>query len=535
MAQLSLDRIGHSYGRNRVLANINLHIASGEVVGILGENGAGKSTLLNILSGTLRASEGNVRLDERPLTLENYRQANLSGIWRIFQDPALIGNLPVYESLFLGHEHQFSRFGVLQKRTMIREAQRIVTHMALDVDVRAAMLSYDFATRQALEVARAVMLPKVLKLPAGFVLFDEPTTGLSRAEVARLLKHMSTLRQQGVGVVFVSHRLQEVFEVCDRLIILKDGEQVSSGHVSEYDEDRIHKLMVGRTISDTTAQLPTTPSQQKTLQLAALSAGSRLRGGARRGALHDVSFALTQGEIVGIGGLLGSGKGQLLRILAGIEPAESGDVRFQQQPLSGTLRQRIRQGIAFISGDRPHEALILSASVASNIALPSAESSPRGFTRWFGFWRTRYEQQVTQEMIHQLRIKAHADQKVGALSGGNQQKVSLARWIHRQPSLLLIENPTAGVDVGAKADIYALLRQLAAAGTTILYVSDDLPDLLSLSQRILIMRDGRLVADIPAQSEQATEHHLVAAMIGKADSPLSSLPTSGDAHEYRLA
>lgn len=519
MAQLSLDRIGHSYGRNRVLANINLHIASGEVVGILGENGAGKSTLLNILSGTLRATEGRVQLDERPLTLENYRQANLAGIWRIFQDPALIGNLPVYESLFLGHERQFSRFGILQKRVMIEEAQRIVTHMELEVDVKAAMLGYDFATRQALEVARAVMLPKVLNLPAGFVLFDEPTTGLSRAEVARLLKQMSALRQQGAGVAFVSHRLQEVFEVCDRLIILKDGELVSTGKVSDYTEDHIHKLMVGRTITHAVAAEPTPASQQQTLTLRALSAGSRLRGGTRRGALHDVSFTLHQGEIVGIGGLLGSGKGQLLRILAGIEPAESGDVRFKQQPLVGNLRQRIWQGVAFISGDRPHEALILSESVASNISLPSGERAPRGFTRFLGMWRTRYEQQVTKEMIRKLRIKTRADQKVASLSGGNQQKVSLARWIHRQPDLLLIENPTAGVDVGAKADIYALLRQLAAAGTTILYVSDDLPELLSLSQRILIMRDGRLVTDISAQNVHASEQHLVAAMIGPSSLP----------------
>ncbi|ORM65341.1 sugar ABC transporter ATP-binding protein [Pantoea rodasii] len=533
MAQLSLDRIGHSYGRNRVLANINVQIASGEVVGILGENGAGKSTLLNILSGTLRPTTGTVQLNDRTLTLDNYRQANLQGIWRIFQDPALIGNLPVYESLFLGHEQKFSRYGVLQKRAMMTEARHIVSHMGLDVDVKAAMLSYDFATRQALEVARAVMLPKVLNLPAGFVLFDEPTTGLSRAEVSRLLNLMSSLRQQGVGVVFVSHRLQEVFEVCDRLVILKDGEQVSEGKVSEYSETRIHKLMVGRAVTRET-QPPAAPSSDHiALSVTALSASSRLRAGTRRGALHMVSFSLQKGEIVGIGGLLGSGKGQLLRILAGIEPAESGDVALNQRALRGSFRQRLQQGVAFISGDRPHEALILSQSVTSNISLPGGQNSPRGFTNWLGLWRTRYERQVTREMIDALNIKTRAGQTVGSLSGGNQQKVSLARWIHRQPALLLIENPTAGVDVGAKADIYALLRQLAAAGTTILYVSDDLPELLSLSHRILIMRDGQLVTDISAQSEQATEHDLVADMIGSAESPSSF--HSGDTDEYRLA
>lgn len=530
MARLELHQVSHAYGRNTVLKDIDLSIHSGEIVGVLGENGAGKSTLLNILSGTLLPSQGRLRLDQQTLQLRNYHQANLKGIWRIFQDPALIGNLPVFESLFLGHEAHFSRFGLLNKRAMRAAAQRIVKKMALEVNVAAPMLSYDFATRQALEVARAILLPEVLGLPSGFILFDEPTTGLSRAEVARLLEAMRTLRQQGAGVAFVSHRLQEVFEVCDRVIILKDGEIVSAGPVAEYDEDRIHQLMVGRDIVHQ-AERQQSHGDSVTLEVEAISTASRLRGNVRRGGLHDVSFTLHGGEIVGIGGLLGSGKGQLLRILAGVEPADSGEVRFENAPLHGDIALRKQRGVAFIPGDRPHEALILSQSVASNISLPSGNPDASSFSGWGGRWRSGYEQQVTQQMIAALKIKTLSTQQVGTLSGGNQQKVSLARWIHRQPRLLLIENPTAGVDVGAKADIHQLLRKLAAAGSTLLYVSDDLPELLALSHRILIMRDGRLVSDLPADSANATEAQLVAQMTG-ALSPLSASSPAGNHYEH---
>lgn len=522
MASLSLRHLTHAFGSHVVLKNVNLSINAGEIVGILGENGAGKSTLLNLLSGTLQPANGGLLLDDQPVSFSSYHQANLCGVWRIFQDPALIGNLPVFESLFLGHEQRFSRFGVLNKREMIRQAQRLVASMALAVDVRAPMLSYDFATRQALEVARAVLLPQVLNLPAGFVLFDEPSTGLSRAEVSRLLTTMRQLRDQGAGVAFVSHRLQEVFEVCDRLVILKDGAVVSSGPIATYDETRIHSLMVGRDIAPPPLTVRAEDGRPLALMVQQLSSGHSLRGSLRRAALQALSFRLQQGEIVGVGGLLGSGKGQLLRVLAGVEAASSGEVTLYQQPLTGAVGRRKRQGVAFVPGDRPHEALILSQSVAANISLPSGQRSARGFSRFGGLWRSGYEREVARQLIRALRIKTTSGQAAGTLSGGNQQKVSLARWIHRQPRLLLIENPTAGVDVGAKADIYALLRQLAAEGTTILYVTDDLPELLTLSSRILIMRDGQLVTDIPASSDRARESVLVAEMIGAASAAASA-------------
>jgi ABC-type sugar transport system ATPase subunit len=402
---------------------------------------------------------------------------------------------------------------------MMRISRDLVADMGLTVDVQDLMLRYDFATRQALEVGRATLLPKVLGLPAGFVLFDEPTTGLTRSEVIRLLERMRQLRSTGAGVAFVSHRLQEVFDVCDRLVILKDGVAVASGPVGEFDENKLHRLMVGRggiSAADDRAPLRAVTAQRLSVERLGKYEADSARSRGRRAEIADISFTVDEGTIVGIGGLLGSGKGELLRIIAGVVEADTGSVRLAHTELSGDIASRKRAGVAYVPGDRLGEAVIGSQSVAFNISLPSGESAPGGFSTRLGVWRTKHEGEVTRSMIVKLGIKATPTQRVSALSGGNQQKVALARWMHRNPLLLLVENPTAGVDVGAKADIYRLIRELASQGASVLYVTDDLPELIGLSDRILIMRDGRLVANIDNRVNSATEHELVATMIGSA-------------------
>jgi ABC-type sugar transport system ATPase subunit len=519
LSVLSVRVLTHAFGRFFALKNVDLSIASGEVVGILGENGAGKSTLLNVLSGALQPTAGTLAIDEEPLKLKNYHEANLRGIWRIFQDPALIGNLPVFENLLLGHEQHFIRAGILDKRAMIRMSRELVADMGLNVDVHDLTLRYDFATRQALEVGRATLLPKVLGLPAGFVLFDEPTTGLTRSEVMRLLERMRQLRSAGAGVAFVSHRLQEVLDVCNRLVVLKDGVVVASGPVSEFDENKLHRLMVGRDgISAVSGRASLIAGRVQRLSVEGLGKfnANSGRSRSRRAEIAGVSFTVDEGTIVGIGGLLGSGKGELLRILAGVAEADAGSVRLAHKELTGGVASRKRVGVAYVPSDRLGEAVIGTLSVAFNISLPSGDSGPSGFSTRLGLWRTALEGEVTRSMIAKLGVKAAPAQRLSALSGGNQQKVALARWMHRNPLLLLVENPTAGVDVGAKADIYRLLRELAAQGASVLYVTDDLPELIGLSDRILIMRDGRLVANIDNRASPAIEHELVATMIGSA-------------------
>ncbi|MCB8878504.1 sugar ABC transporter ATP-binding protein [Acidisoma silvae] len=523
MARLAIQDITQSFGRFRALSEVSLTLASGEVVGILGENGAGKSTLLNILSGTLSPTSGRVAIDGLPIAPVNYRAANAHGIWRIFQDPALIDELPVYQNLFLGHEERFSLGPLLRRRAMVRLAGSMMTSMELDVDVRRPVRAYDFATRQALEVARAILLPKILDMPSGFVLFDEPTTGLTEAEVRRLLGHIGRLKADGVGIAFVSHRLKEVFAICDRLVVLKDGQVVGNGAVTDFDEDSLHRLMVGReshTRSIGKRQVAPAAAPKLTVRDLAKAPPRADRWGMRRLAIHDIAFAVGNGEIVGIGGLMGSGKNQLLRLIAGLEVADRGAIMLAGNPLEGGFTRRKKAGIAFVPADRAAESILLSQSVAANIALASGESGKRGFSTRLGLWRHRYEQGVTAGMIRAFGIKAKARQAVGTLSGGNQQKVALARWVHREPQLLLIENPTAGVDVGAKAEIHHILAELAERGTSVLYVTDDLPELISFSDRILIMREGTLVAEVQNYDRSADESDLIAAMIGSAIVPV---------------
>ena len=518
---LSVEGLTHSFGRFVALGDLNLAIGAGECVGIIGENGAGKSTLLNILSGTLWPSSGTVTIDGRPVRFRDYRDANQHGVWRIFQEPAQIGHLPVFENLFLGHDRHFARAGVLDMAAMAREASALVAMMELAVDVREPVLTYDFATRQALEVGRATLLPSILGLPASFVLFDEPTTGLTRAEVTRLLARMRTLRASGAGIAFVSHRLGEVLEVCDRIVVLRDGIVVGGGPTRNFDEDALHRLMVGRAavsigpsgVSRRDAAGSGTGLVVESLTSAATRTGANRH---RRPAVAMLSLAAASGTIVGIGGLLGSGKGELLRLLAGIARAETGTALLNGTPLTGSISRRKHAGVAYVSADRAGEAVIGTESVARNITLPSGHAGARGFSNRIGLWRTGRERRAARSAILSYGIKAAPDQRVGELSGGNQQKVALVRWMKREPALLLIENPTAGVDVGAKGEIHALLRELAGRGTAILYVTDDLPELVGLSDRILVMRDGRKVADIDNGARTITEHALVSAMIGPA-------------------
>jgi ABC-type sugar transport system ATPase subunit len=516
MRRLGVQQLSHSFGRFHALRDITLSLNAGEVLGIVGENGAGKSTLLNLWSGALQPTHGHITLDGKSLVFRSYHDANLSGVWRIFQDPAQISALPVYENLFLGHENRFTRLGLLRTKAMINAAQQLVATMGLDVDVRTPTQTYDFATRQVLEVGRAILLPEILNLPAGFVLFDEPTTGLTSNETDRLLQQMSKLRASGAGVAFVSHRLQEVFQICDRVAVLRDGALIACGPASDFDEDRLQRLMVGRNIAKLPHANQSRSGGTPRLSLRDLSSASVTLGshGQRRADITSVSCDIQAGEIVGIGGLLGSGKGRVLRMIAGLADIDHGQILLDGRPLVGSVRRRIDNGIAFISSDRPGEALTPSQSITFNITLPSGGAGQGGFSTRLGVWRTAYERDVVRSLIAAFGVKGMPSQKVQSLSGGNQQKVALARWMHRGPSLLLIENPTAGVDVGAKSEIHRLLRELASSHTAIVFVSDDLPELIEMSDRILIMRDGELVLDVDNHMTPQSEHALVSLMIG---------------------
>ncbi len=520
MSELAVRNVGRSFGNLRALDDVSFSLHGGEVLGIVGENGAGKSTLLNILSGTLPADAGEIRLDGEPLAPRSYSEANLAGIWRIFQEPALIPGIPVYENLLLGHERRFTRGGVLQRRAMIREARRLVEEMGLDVDVREPLFHYDTATQQALEVARSSLLPEVLGLPSGFVLFDEPTTGLTRSEVDRLLERMRVMRSEGVGVAFISHRLEEIFEVCDRICVLKDGKLVGTVLPKDVDEADLHRMMVGREsgedyyVQDKAFDPSSDAAEVLAVEGLTLEEARGRNSHVRRFAFQEVDLSLRAGEIVGVAGVLGSGKSQFVRAVSGVVKPTAGSVRLAGATVRGGVAARKERGIAFVSGDRTGESLIGSFSVAANVSLASGESGAGGFSNKLGIWKRRAERREAKRAIEDYKIKASAGSTMSGLSGGNQQKVALARWVRRNPRLIVIENPTAGVDIGAKAEIYRLLRELASGGAAVLYVSDELPELIGFSDRILVMRDGRISREFAAPpGAKPSEHELVAEMV----------------------
>ena len=513
---LRIEGVTKRYDAQLALDNVSLSLERGTVTGLVGENGAGKSTLLNIISGITQSDMGEIFLYDQRIEPPTYKAANTLGIWRVFQEPALIGGIPLYENLFLGHETAFSKLGIVSHTRMIREAKRIVEEFGIHVDVTRLTSEFNYSVRQAAEAVKATVVPDALDLPRAFVLFDEPTAALSHEEVPHLLALVKQLATRGLGVAFVSHRLKEVLEVCRDIVVLKDGAVTAQTTADSTDEAALHALMVGRVRqADFHAEDRQGSGLRDRIVLSVRGAGCRDRAqhnrtDAQRFVFQDVSFDLRQGEILGIAGLLGSGKSSLARSLAGANRMDEGQVNLNGSLVRrpSTVRMK-RQGMGYLSPDRHTDSLIQTDSVKSSISLPSGERDRYGFVRWGGIWKNRFERSEAVSAIKKYGIKATDSMMISHVSGGNQQKVALAKWMRREPSVLILENPTAGVDVGAKGDIYDILRDLAATRTAILIVGDDLPELIGLSDRILVMRNGRVVETVGASRESKPDEAYV--------------------------
>lgn len=516
LGMLRIDAVTKRYDAQLALDDVSVSLERGTVTGLVGENGAGKSTLLNIVSGITQPDSGEIFLDGQRIEPRGYKAANGLGVWRVFQEPALIGGIPLYENLFLGHEAAFSRRGLVSHSRMIRAAKRIVDEFGIHVDVTRLTSEFSYSVRQAAEAVKATAVPDVLGLPRAFVLFDEPTAALSHEEVPHLLLLVKQLAERGLGVVFVSHRLKEVLEVCSDIVVLKDGAVVAQMKAESTDEAALHELMVGRVRqADFHAEARQGSGLRDRIVLSTRRAGCRDRGqhnraDAQRFVFRDVSFDLRQGEILGIGGLIGSGKSSLARSLAGAHRMDEGQVTLNGATLNhpSTVRMK-RHGVVYLSPDRHADSLIQTHSVKSNISLPSGTRDKYGFVRRGGIWKSRLERSEAIAAIKIYDIKATNNMTISHLSGGNQQKVALSKWTRREPTVLILENPTAGVDVGAKGEIYSILRGLSEAGTAILIVSDDLPELIGLSDRILVMRNGGIVATVDASRESKPDEAYV--------------------------
>jgi len=490
---LSMECIHKHFPGVHALKGIDFSIHAGEVVALLGENGAGKSTLIKLLGGAFSPDSGTIRLDGQPVTFPTPQASGAAGVAVIYQELNLVPGLSVRENIFLGREH--TRFGRIDHRRERSEAETHLEKTGLAIDPDTICGTLTVAQQQAVEIAKA------LSMSARLVVMDEPTAALSPREVTQLFGIVRELRARGIAIIYISHRLDEVEALCDRIVVLRDGANVGSGRVAELNRNQIIELMVGRPLD---AEFPKRISQPGAIKLRVenLNRGHRVR---------DVSFSVRAGEILGFAGLVGSGRSETMRAIIGADRKDSGRIEVNGQEVAiRELSQAISHGICLLSEDRKNEGLVLMHSVLENFSLPNLA----GFTR-----KGRIDRRAERESFHtyvdRLQIKlSDPDQKAGNLSGGNQQKIVLAKWLARNTDIIIIDEPTRGIDVGAKYEIYLLMNQLAAAGKAIIMVSSELPEILGMSDRILVMHEGTICGEITDVSN-ATQESILKLAISK--------------------
>jgi ABC-type sugar transport system ATPase subunit len=493
---LRVAGIGKRFGGHQALRGVTLDLFAAEVHAVAGENGAGKSTLMAILSGALRPDEGELVWDGRAVSPRSVRAAQALGIGMVHQEPQLVPSLSVEENVALGRLPERGPLRVVDRPALRAAARRALEPLGAPVAPGALVSSLRLADRQLVTIARA------LHVGARLIILDEPTSSLAAAEVEGLFAVLRRLREQGVALVYISHRLEELRALADRVTVLRDGQVVTTARMADVSDDDIVRAMSGRELlaADATAA-------------SAAAAGVRLqvRGLSQRGRLHGIDLVVRQGEVVGLAGLMGAGRSRTLRAIFGDAPRDGGTV--QVSGAGGaravrTIAEAMAAGVGFVPEDRRHQALVLTASVQENVGLVTPPGSLRR-----GLLVRSVLRAVAARAVEALRIKTRAlDTPVRVLSGGNQQKVVLGRWLGPEVRVLLLDEPTRGVDVGAKAEIHRHLRALAAQGLGLLVASSELPELLALCDRIYVLRQGRVVGELAR--EQASAEAVVALATG---------------------
>jgi ribose transport system ATP-binding protein len=466
------------------LDRVSVALAPGEVHALVGENGAGKSTLIKVITGVHRADEGQVRLAGRRAEFAGPLGAQRAGIQAVHQEIGLVPAMSVARNLLLGREPRRG-FGLIDFRRMHREASRTLASYGIDVDVRRPLRSLGVGAQQMIALARAV------SVDARVVVMDEPTSSLETREVETLFGIIGRLRERGISVIYVSHRLDELYRICDGVTVLRDGRVVHQGSLAELDRLRLVSLMLGREVSEVRAEGVTKFSGAH--DAADAPPVVEARGLTRRHVLDDVSVAIRPGEVVGLGGLLGAGRTETAKAIAGALPLDGGRVTVAGVPLRrGSPAAAIRAGVALLPEDRKAEGIIPALSVRENIALAALPRLSRA-----GVVSDARIDRIVETFMRRLRIKAAGPhQRVAELSGGNQQKVLIARWLATEPKILLLDEPTRGIDVGAKAEVQALIDELAEAGLGVLLISSDLEELVEGSDRVVVLKDGAVVGEL---------------------------------------
>jgi len=495
---LQLGGINKYFPGVHALKDAQFDVRRGEVHALLGENGAGKSTLIKIVSGVYPPDTGEIVLDGKPVHFTTPREAQQAGIATIYQELGLYPELSVAENIFMGHAPTKNRgfFRTIDWESMEAQAEDLLAELNIhNLDVQAKVGTLNVGNRQRVEIAKA------LSLDAQILIMDEPTAALSVEDVEQLFSMVHLLRERGVSIIYISHRLNEVFELADRVTVLRDGEYIGTQAVKDTTESQLISMMVGRTIDKLF------PKQDADIGEVVLE----VRHLNRPPLTRDISFKVRTGEIVGLAGLVGSGRSETAQVIFGVLPAESGTITLDGKPVEiQRPSQAVKYGIGYVPEDRGHQGLVKEMTLRENTSMAVLDLVSQNT-----FINRTQERQLAEQAIDQLSIRTTgSEQIVNKLSGGNQQKVVVSKWLASSPRLLIMDEPTRGVDVGAKSEIHRLMSQLVAEeGLAILMISSELPEILGMSDRILVMREGHLVAEFTR--EEATQEILVAAMMSE--------------------
>ena len=472
------------------LDGVDLTLNAGEVHMLLGENGAGKSTLMKILSGAYRKDSGEIHVQGQPVEIGSPRHALQLGIRVIYQELNLVPHLSVAENVFLGAAP--TRFGFIDWRQLSESTARLLADLGMNIDADTPLYRLSLAQRQMVEIAKA------LREQASILVMDEPTSALTTREVDQLFALIARLVTRGVAVVYITHRLDEVYRIGRRVTVLRDGKHIATKLLSEVTVDELVRLMANRDLKEHFPKRRVTPGNELL----------KVEGLGRKGALHDISFSLRAGEVVGIAGLLGAGRTELARVLAGADRSDSGRIFCDGEAVTfHTPADAIRKGIGLLPEERKAQGLVAALTVARNMSLPHGRKLAHA-----GFLPSQCEERLAAPVVNDLRVKATPTQAVTLLSGGNQQKVVLGKWLAGDARVFIFDEPTRGVDVGSKVEIYNLMNRLTESGAGIIMISSELPELLGMSDRILVMRGGRIQDEFDATV--ATQEKLLSAALG---------------------
>ncbi len=487
---IELRGIAKQFGGVQALRGVDIRLFPGEVQALVGENGAGKSTLVKILAGIHKPDAGVMKMGGELVELRSPTQAQALGIAVVYQEPMLFPDLNIAENIFMGR-HPRDRFGRVNWKRMYREVDQLLESLDVALSSRTPVQGLSVAEQQMVEIAKA------LSLQARVLVLDEPTAALSSHEVEELFAIVKQLRERGVAILFVSHRLEEVFRIADRVTVFRDGTHIITAPISEINTEEMIKHMVGRELSRLF------PKGEAEIGEVALE----VRHLTRAGVFADVNFQLRRGEILGFAGLVGAGRTEVARVLFGIDRAEGGEIWLKGKKVRiRSPQEAMDYGIAYVPEDRHLQGLVMNFSIATNITLPILQKVSR-----LGLVDPRKEQKIAAEHSRQLSIRSTGvEQLVNALSGGNQQKVVLSKWLATNPSVLILDEPTRGIDVGAKAEVHRIISDLAARGLAIILISSELPEVLAMADQVLVLHEGRVTGAF-ARSEATQERVMFAA------------------------